>query len=300
MTAKILIHVGYPKSGSSSLQQNVLSRHDGINYLAGRFFAARLGSDSPEAARAHAFYHEIIHNPDRDMATLRHIWETVFVPRLDPDRLNVVSDERFVMNYRPYADIAADLHSLIGPARILMVVRDQAGLLRSQYDMNPYYQNDPTRAYMRFDAWLARMLADAPDTMAATLRYGDVRDCYAGLFGADGVIVARFERLFHEPAAQGQLAADLGLDPEEMVRLFGAAPVGSYRNSGYRKLTRRLLGRRPASDYLSGRQIAVLRGVLRRLFPGRKTEISEADRAAIARHFAGHLPQDMASGPGAS
>lgn len=293
MTFPILIHIGYPKTGSSTLQQNVLMKHSGVNYLAGTKFAERLGQGSSDAQRAHDFYHALIHDSTRDMAALRATWTEVFAPKMDKKRLNVISDERFVMNYRAPEAIAADLSELIGDARILMVVRDQADMLRSQYDMSPFYERDPARKYLPFGRWLDEMLSNASDNMARCMKYGDVVDIYARLFGNNALVVLPFSGLFSDTEVQAAFSAAFGLDVEETRTLFLLRPTGDYKAHGYKKYTRRVLGRRPPSDFLSPRQLRIAKWVLRRLFPAQKTEINPDQTAYIRQHFAGHAPSDV-------
>lgn len=294
MHNRFLIHIGYPKSGSSSLQQNVLMRHSGIRYLAGTMLDQYLARDPAALKRAHGFYHSLIYDAVPDLSMLQATWQEVFLPLCDADRLNVVSDERFVMNYRPPAAIAADLRAIVGDARILMVARDQIGLLRSQYDMSPFYERDPARKYMPFAPWVREMLEKAEENMASSLRYGDMIDIYARLFGAENIVVAAFEGLFSDRALQAALATALGLDVAEFSQLAGAIKQGDASLHGYKKITRRVLGARTADSYLTPAQIRVLRAVLRKLFPGKKTEVGAQEVELIRDFFQGHQLQDLA------
>lgn len=298
MTHRFLIHIGYPKSGSSSLQQNVLMHHPDIRYLAGTTLDRDLAGQPEALARAHGFYHALIHDAAPDREALRATWEEVFLPLCDPSRLNVVSDERFVMNYRPPAEIAADLRAIVGPAQILMIARDQVGLLRSQYDMSPFYERDPARRYMDFTPWLREMLDKAEENMIAALRYGDMVDLYAGQFGTENVVVAAFEGLFADADLQAGLAGALGIDAAEFTRLAATSKTGDASTHGFKKITRRILGGRPAGSYLTTGQIRVLRGILRKLFPGKKTEVGAEDISRIRNFFAGHRVCELAARAG--
>lgn len=290
---RILIHPGYPKSGSSSLQQNIMMRHPDICYLAGESLAAVLSNKPAALERARRFYDELIYADHPDLTALTATWREVFLPLCDAAKLNVVSDERFVINYRPPSAIAADLAAIIGDAQILMVVRDQVGLLRSQYDMSPFYERDPKRRFKQFGPWLDEMLANADDNMASSLRYGDVVEIYARHFGVENVVVAAFEGLFSDEMLQAELAEVLGIDARTLSMLATVPREGSFENHGYKKVTRRILGARPAGDYLSPRQHAILRSLLRKMFPGRKTHVETGQAELIRSFYKGHRLDDL-------
>lgn len=295
----VLIHIGYPKSGSSTLQECVLSKHSGVRYLAGHTLESELDKRPLDLERVRTFYNSIIHDQNPDMSYLQSTWEEVFLTLCDHDKLNVISDERFVMNYRSPAEIAKTLRKVIGPAKILIVARDQVGLLRSQYDMSPFYERDPNRKYLPFKPWLEKMLAQADENMASSLRYKKIVDLYASLFGEENIIVAAFEGLFTCPLLQANLAAALVLEPAEFSHLLRSSKTGDASSHGYKKITRRILGARTASSYLKPKQLQLARWVLRKLFPGRKTQVDSDCVALIRAFYKGHQLSDLALQPGA-
>lgn len=292
MNGRWLIHIGYPKAGSSTLQEGVLSRHEGINYLSGPTLAARAG---PEAAEAFGFYKAMTGEIPRDLEATRRIWARHYAGRADPERLNVVSAERFVQNRRPVADVAVDLFAVVGPAHVLMVVRRQADLLRSLYDMSPFDETDLRRAYLPFPSWLTAMLSDAPDTFASRLKYADVARTYAAVFGPERVHVVSFARLFHDAAATAQFCAAVGLDFPALRDRLAATHVGHAADHGYRKLTRRFGAVARVRATLPAPVLRLARAALRRTVPAGRTAVAPADEARIAEFYAGHAPAELAA-----
>ncbi len=289
--ARVLIHIGYPKSGSSTLQQKILSQHKDVNYLSGHVFADRLGKDAPEAF---AFYKGIIGSQKATVAELRSIWACYFLPNLSSDKLNVISTEHIVQSGRPTADVAKDLKEVIGDAEILIVIRDQSDLLRSQYDMKPFVENDPQRKYTGFSEWLDRSLAGEGQPFVRCLQYARVARTYAQYFGAARINLVSFTKLFKEPEALMPLCEKLGIDGTEFIRCVKTAPrPRGATNNSYKKITRRLLGGTIVADYLPSPLLNLTKAVLRKSVRGQRTEISPKQHEQIATFYTGERPTDL-------
>ena len=291
MKNRWLVHIGYPKSASSTLQQGILSRHEDINYMSGEAVSTRFGNDAIEAFR---FYKAIRGDISCDMTTMRKIWEKFYVPNADPSRLNIISTEYFIWNQRSPVDVARDLREIVGDADILMVVRDQASLLKSLYNMSPFFENDPRRKYLDFSTWLVRTLKDGDATLASRLRYLEVARTFADVFGLQRVHAVAFEKLVDAPRTLTPFCTAVGVNPDRFVELAGSTHLGDAESHAYKKLTRRILGRRKASSYLPPAILAMAKEVLRRTVPVKRTVLSSEDRTLINRFFQGNRPADLA------
>ncbi|MBL6427644.1 MAG: hypothetical protein HOY44_08980 [Maritimibacter sp.] len=225
---------------------------------------------------------------------LRGTWQEAFLPFYDPARMNVVQDERLVMNNRPPAVIAAGLRAIVGPAQFLMVARDHVGLKPSQYDMSPFYERGPDRGDLRFTPWLQEMLDKADENMTSSQRYGDMVDFYEGFFVAENLEAAAFEELSSDQVLQEALSGAFGIDAAEFTRIAGISKKGDATSHGFKKITRGILGGRKAGSYLSPGQILFARAVLRELFPGKKTDVDMEYRTRIQTYFTGQRVADLA------
>jgi len=285
-----LFHIGYPKSASSTLQQAVLARHEDVNYLSGRPLKERLGE---EAKSAFDLYARLRGRLPGDREALLSTWRRCYLPLADRDRVNVLSTEYLIQNRRPVREVAEDLHALAPDADILIVVRDQAELLRSLYDMNPFYENDPKRAFMPFDRWLGRMLEEAETNFASRLRYAEVAQTYADVFGAKKVHVVGFGKLTGEPAALAPFCMAVDLDPDRFAALLEGAHLGGASRHGYRKLTRRMLGGRSAAALLPPAARGAARRLMQRGVPSRRTKLNRLQLERIRVFYAGHAVEDL-------
>lgn len=285
-----LIHPGYPKCGSTSLQSNVFAEHDDIRYLS-------YNSALDDPVRGNPinleFHNQLYGNKPRNKGRLHEIWRTHFLPSADPEKLNVISEEKFLTNNRAAAEIAIDLHEIIGEAKVLIVVRDQADILRSLYDMHPWAPNDAARRFATFGVWLDTVLGLPEVYVAPALRFCSVFGTYVEVFGAEAVKVVSIKRLIGDPSAQDLICSWLDIDAESFRRLMDKPAVNKASDHGYKKLSRRLLGPIRMSSFLSVGQIATIRKMLSKLIPDKKTEISALDRKRIETFFAGERIEDL-------
>ncbi len=100
--------------------------------------------------------------------------------------------------------------------------------------------------------------------------------------------MAAFEGLFSDPDMQAKLATALGLGPDEFHTLAHSGGTGAAKTHGYKKITRRILGGKPASAYLSPGQIRFFKTILRALFPGKTTQVDPKDLEIIKDYYSGH------------
>ena len=99
--------------------------------------------------------------------------------------------------------------------------------------------------------------------------------------------------MFREPAATAPFCEKIGIDAGKFAALVGSSHVGEAADHCYKKLTRRILGPRPVSAYLSPRVVAMAKTILRRSVPATKTIVSDANAARISAFYAGQRVEDL-------
>jgi len=216
LPASVWIHVGLPKTGSTTLQEDVFPALGGLAYLGYKgsrltapydgevrrlVDAIKLAPDRPEVAER-----------CRDLVAARwRLWNPQHLPAL-------ISEEGFSTTRTGRAfDGLALMPEVLGSAfgrtaNIAVVVRDPLDLLASVYEQRlwtvPTEQVRalyPGAAPPGLDAYVAgearRFAAGAPDTVFGDLlRFDRVVAAYAGVFGEARVHVLPFEPLRDEPA----------------------------------------------------------------------------------------------------
>jgi len=292
---RFLIHPGYPKCGSTTLQLKVLKKHSEINFLSGHF---REGNKK-ESETAAKFYQDIIFGgaPSEELDT---IFSAGIAPFIDETKLNVISDERLLFGYRSPFDIIKDLSRLVPQGNVLIVVRSHVEILRSYYDMYPFLLSDPDRTYVSFSVWLRRTLSSTEDGLAVSLRFVDVVQSYRNAFQGSNIVVVSLERLFNDTAAMHQVCGQFGLDATEYETLIklNAAEAHSFKKNAaeahsFKKHARRLLGPVHASWFLSYGQIQAIGRIMNRFLPKRRTVPDASDLAFIAEVFKGQTIKDL-------
>jgi hypothetical protein len=205
MTAPpVAIHIGLPRTGTTTLQRHLFARHSRIHYLGmfrsgitnrltPRRFGCRDsrvaelmrtllldGSDGPQVERCTELWREIgARAPGKSMVWS---WEGLTTDVIE------VRERR-----------ARNLAAVMAPARVLLTLRHPVSLIESTYFQILRRNNRwPTGLdvwYQPIDAWLADNLAGELDPL---LDYERTIDLYCRCFGREAAHVLLFEELAHD------------------------------------------------------------------------------------------------------
>ena len=241
---RLLIHLGQPKTATTSLQNNVLMRwhEEGRIHFLGR---------SVEGARIHDPLASLLDRirpaplADRDLDRLRPAAEAA----MDPARLNVLSDERFggmeTVGPGAPADAEAILHNLrglfrAGEVRILMSLRSPVDFLLAAYAEGYYWRFHRVRGLNTLDRFLRELLRSGAGSGAWLV-------CFQGPWlravgrRFDDVRVLLYEDLAHDPKTYFRgLAACLEADPADIERAFSSRRWNAGARSPAGRLSRPL------------------------------------------------------------
>jgi hypothetical protein len=274
-----VIHVGYPKTGTTTLQRSYFANVPGYTLLT---------AEQPRTGSIYARLSESLRNaPDHDFleATTR-----AFLTEVAPDGRLLWSDERLTGDIWDAGlapeRVADRLHRLLPEAAILVSVRHQGTLLASLYSR--YVKQG---GYVRFADFVAgRAPGFAVDL--DRLAYDRLVARYQELFGDDRVVVVAYEQWRSDPHHFWQSVADLldapppaGLDPVSLPTMnrslsYPSRWVLRHSNRWFRKSVFN-----PRPRIVSLRRAARLREQLERidkkLIPGVSTRLAPADLEAV-------------------
>lgn len=180
--SKLLVHVGYPKTATTLLQNQFFNKLSSVNYL------GKTNDDYPQwlidFAYADDHYFEEIASSLKEMISAQ----------MDAKRLNIVSSEAFTRFGGVNFNTARRIKRLFPDACILLTIRNPLNVICSffkhqviyersclDYDQLIDFERSPLVHYKRKPIYL-------PD-----LFYNEVVDFYAKLFGDENVIVAKYE-----------------------------------------------------------------------------------------------------------
>ena len=200
------LHVGLPKTATTSIQHGVFKAQSAVNYL-GKPFDPDVGEIVAE-----------IRDKDGiacDLEACRGRLRDRVLPRCDPaKKLVLLSEECFVAPFRS-ADrrlVAMRLRELFGEAKILFTIRSQPDLVTSVYI--EYLGHLASQRH--FERWLEDDIDNALHGYLFNYKYHEVISAYAELFGRDRVKVLLFEQFRDDfTGFLADLGAFLGVSLQE-------------------------------------------------------------------------------------
>ena len=208
-----VLHVGFHKAASTTLQHGLFGRHSDIAVLG----EPRQDPSAMEALRG-AMWSCHRHPAERkefDIERGRRLWREA-MDRVPPGKVPLFSKESLTRCwfYRDPGDpsLPMKLHSVIGPARIVIMARHQIRLLESLYitrTKGPGYQSA--------EDWFETNKG-GPTHFC---RYHAVAQSFADAFGRENVAIFLLEDLQDNAAAFAERLCDfIGIDPAQGVTLI--------------------------------------------------------------------------------
>ena len=281
---KLVIHLGYPKCGSTSIQRNLLIGNPEVNLLA-IIRPPRPANALQRSLTTIDFYNAIHSVHDGfDAAALTRTWHDHFQSWVRDDQLNVLTSEMFTVNRVPVLEVAQRLGSLFSQARIFVVLRQQGDVLRSLYDMYPYAPG--TTQYVPFDTWLDTALTDQHKSIAGSLKYYSVVRAYQQRFGSEQTGVFLFEELFRDEATMLRVAQFLGTDPVQTKARLQRKAENVASEHAFGALGRRILGRFHASQILPKQAVRAVKKFGAKYYKGKQTVLTPEQARRIDEFYA--------------
>ena len=306
--SRVLVHVGVPKSATTTLQFNLFAGLDHVTYLGKMYDRPGVPWESNQAIAdlVDAMWTQTEGEFDRERASA--LLTRGFVDRPLRERV-VLSEEGLTWaGAVDRLEIARRIRRAFGRCAILITIREQRSALWSFHR----WMHARRLVDEPFDRWIARGLAASrePDSMTRApedfvlrqYRFGDLIGMYQNVFGADRVAVIAMEQLRTDPDAVSRTLADLLGTTPEIVRTKLTekgdqnTSVGRL-GSAYQRLARRaraargrLISRDPdwrdplaLADIRTGMHGPLMRAIARIDRPPPKPSPASAD--AIAAYY---------------
>ncbi|MCK6548793.1 sulfotransferase [Myxococcota bacterium] len=286
---ELYLHVGYPRTGTTTLQHNVFVRHPEISYIGKplHYFSKKISG----------FFSILMERPTLEYERgLDDFITTIVDPLLEkkPERKVLISEEELSTGRITGADrgvVARRLHHLFPKAKILVTLRRQEDVLASLYC---HLRAEGMLPNVPFPRWIEQQRRRiSVDAVFTRFDYATILDEYARLFGAENVHVQLYEDFAADPHAWLRaFARPVGLDPDKTAALLDTADPDAHRNQRLSKRelawqdARKLVPKLPPLDQLTkGRAQETLRSWLA---DGEKIEAhwGPEERAFIREHYA--------------
>jgi len=214
---KLFLHVGFPKTASSTFQKHLYSRHPGLFYM-GRPFSDSMAAIEKEILTLDsARFEQSL--PEYQESFRREIAEA-------DDRPILISHEGFLRNTRygghdlwtTAERICRVFTEALGDdaeTNVIILIRNQADLLLSYFvQFVKGTQND-------LDEFVAVSLKDPGSGFLSSLFYCNLFDHYSKLFGKEHLKILLFEEFVrNSDAFVSQLSDILGIDSTQSIGLL--------------------------------------------------------------------------------
>jgi hypothetical protein len=233
----LVIHPGFAKTATTSLQQGVFARHGQVHYL---------GVPAPDPA-----LDALLRRIPREDSTRFDLEaaRAALAPWLAPPagrRVALLSYENFTLyESKDKGLIAGRLRDLCGPScRVMFTLRRQEDLLASWYlqKMRKYARD---RHHLTLKQYFRIKAREPSRSILDDLDYDATIGCYERLFGRENVAIFAYEQLRTDPQGFARAVASfLGVDAGEFERLLRSARLNPAESE------RRLRAARAAARYL--------------------------------------------------
>lgn len=255
---KLILHIGYPKTATTTLQGNLLEKCQEINYL-GKFVGEtpkKLLFPDPIIQQ----FRDIVNNGNslqvRKMAP--YFFEQIHQKVLEADKTTVISAEGFMnpivdTHYVPNKDIflkAKHIFDILNhgtheqvETQILITVREQVDLVPSFFSQS-YFQGRACGFYGKtYESFLDFLFEDNFQGFGPIFKYDEVADYYCELFGSENVIVLSMKDLLASsvnPTTE-KMAELLSIDTKTLISMLQGQQRNTRKVKGGSKPTYRLM-----------------------------------------------------------
>lgn len=222
MVTLLVIHPGFAKTATTTLQQAVFPRHSQIHYLG--------------VPAANPALHQLLFKIASEDSTRFDIdaARAALLPHLAPPTgrtVTLLSHENLTLyEAKDKGLVATRLHALLGPGRIMFTLRRQEDLVASWYlqKLGKYLRD---RRYLTPEQYFRMKLKEPGRSILDDIDYDATIACYERLFGRDNVGIVPYEQLRTDPRGfAGAIAGCLGVDAPELARLLASAHLNSAQS----------------------------------------------------------------------
>ncbi|MDQ1351674.1 MAG: hypothetical protein QG657_1979 [Acidobacteriota bacterium] len=216
----IVLHVGFSKTGTTTLQQHLFSRHSQVHYL-GKPYA-----DDALKTLVHRLIMQesLVYDP----TPLKNYLDKEIQKNINPVKKVILLSEEMLLSYSKARDkglVAQRLKEAFPSAKVLLTIRDQFELLKAAYLSRgrqlSYVPPKYSGLHVTFREWLALAFENIERSYLGHADYFKTIDYYARLFGKNRVCVLLLEELIHTPAEYAEkLSNFLGIAADETRELL--------------------------------------------------------------------------------
>ena len=283
-----LIHPGYPKSATTSIQRNIFTDTRYFHSLSRR---VRSPDGFNSAGHTVDFFKMLTDDECVDEARINELWQQHILPHAVTDRWNILSEEGFLRAMSGLDKIPNKIRSLVGEAKVLITVRSQEDLLRSMYDMRVKTRFRENGTEIPFPEWI-ELIFSTDRAYHRLLHFREVIDQYSTLFGSENVLVLDVASISSSDTGFRALESFLGLEANALPETL---PQSGDNNASQHEAGP-LISKMPGTSlkkFLPRTVKKAMRGRLEKSLSDVRTKIDPSTRARIQAFYAGSTMGDL-------
>lgn len=257
MQGQVVVHFGFQKSGSTTLQRKLFMKHPEISYL-GIYpdntleEVVRRGVVDDEARlHMHDLRNALFETDELnyDFAAAKRAADQV-LSGVDWGKTVVFSDEKgsgALASYPCIVTKARRVKELFGNVKSLLIIREQASLIKSNYISLPIDTRTGkfTGRYVDFDTWFEIELRKPYHSLLDSFAYEKIVSVYQKIFGPENTLVLPLEMLRDDRQIFAEtLAKYLGIEIHPTLELLSEGERENVAISGrydsYRRVRQRI------------------------------------------------------------
>jgi hypothetical protein len=219
MNPNIVLHVGFSKTGTTTLQHHLFGKHSQVRYLGKPYTDEFLKEEIHRLIRQDS----LVYDPS---GLKQYLTDRVFNGDGAAEKLVLISEEMLV-SYSKVRDkgmVARRLRDVFPTAKIIITIRNQFEILKSAYlsrgRLLEYVPSKYSGLHVTFDDWLRLSYRNIERSYLGHIDYFKTVDRYGKLFGKENVCVLLLEEfVLNRNEYLNKMAVFLNIDREECMKL---------------------------------------------------------------------------------
>lgn len=220
MAINTVIHIGFPKTGTTTHQIHLFDKHSQIVYLGKPYKEARFEQELHRLIKQESTIY--------DSSALKEYMKSVKKER--PGKNLLLLSEEIMVSLSKVRDkgvVAQRIKEVFSPCKILITIRNQVEMLKSAYinggRLLAHVPGKYRGRYVPFEDWLIFQYEYLDRSHMGNFIYFPTIQYYAKLFGKENILVLLFEEFLDQPEQYiTKLSEFLAIDKNESLELLGA------------------------------------------------------------------------------
>ena len=219
MNPDIALHIGFSKTGTTTLQHHLFSKHSQVRYLGKPYTDEFLKEEIHRLIRLES----LVYDPS---ALKQYLSSKIFNGNGAAENVVILSEEMLV-SYSKVRDkgmVARRLLDVFPTAKIIITIRNQFEILKAAYlsrgRVLEYIPSRYSGLHVTFDEWLQLSYRNIENSYLGHIDYFKTVDHYSKLFGKENVCVLLLEEFVgNRRDYLKKMAVFLNIDIEESIKL---------------------------------------------------------------------------------